>query len=289
MLREFRPFMSDARLTRFQGDLDLIDRADREVDGPIRSRLSENSPAFSTFDAFHQEWPGIDADMSDLLRRIKGNVTTYQGLDALPSFSLFPWFFVIPGGVLALTGGASLIWGVRRTARAVAVVIGVSLLVAPIATSMFGRASAGGQMMSDFTPIMTTDRVHVIQGYFGTMAVDQGSIRLQVTDALRRSGLSDAQIAADYPAITQLDADWVGIINDMTPMIGAMSDNVDNFDALTALPPFPLFPWFFALPGALLIALGLAMRTPRPDVDITANNPNPVTDGHLRSEQRALT
>ena len=48
------------------------------------------------------------------------------------------------------------------------------------------------------------------------------------------------------------------ILNDMTPMIGAMSDNVANYQAIASLPPFPLFPWFFVLPGALVAGLALA-------------------------------
>ena len=43
----------------------------------------------------------------------------------------------------------------------------------------------------------------------------------------------------------------------MTPMIGAMSDNVDNYQAISGLPAFGLFPWFFVLPGLIIAALAL--------------------------------
>jgi uncharacterized membrane protein len=46
----------------------------------------------------------------------------------------------------------------------------------------------------------------------------------------------------------------------MTPMIGAMSDNVANYQAIRSLPPFPLFPWFFVIPGAAVVAVGLLVR-----------------------------
>ena len=46
----------------------------------------------------------------------------------------------------------------------------------------------------------------------------------------------------------------------MTPMIGAMSDNVDNYEAITSLPPFPLFPWFFVAPGLLIAGWRFAAR-----------------------------
>ncbi len=48
------------------------------------------------------------------------------------------------------------------------------------------------------------------------------------------------------------------ILNDMTPMIGAMSDNVAAYQAISSLPPFPLFPWFFVGPGVLIIGLTMA-------------------------------
>ena len=58
--------------------------------------------------------------------------------------------------------------------------------------------------------------------------------------------------------ITTFDDQWVHILNDMTPMIGAMSDNVANYEAVAALPPFALFPWFFVLPGLLVVGFNVA-------------------------------
>ena len=64
------------------------------------------------------------------------------------------------------------------------------------------------------------------------------------------TALTPTEIAQRFPAVATLDTDWVHILNDMTPMIGAMSDNVTNYQALASLPPFPLFPWFFVDPGS---------------------------------------
>ena len=46
--------------------------------------------------ALDEQWPDIDADMSDLLVTMGDNIDNYAAVDALPSFDLFPWFFVIP-------------------------------------------------------------------------------------------------------------------------------------------------------------------------------------------------
>ena len=63
----------------------------------------------------------------------------------------------------------------------------------------------------------------------------------------------------------RLQKRWTAILNNLTPMIGVMSDNVANYRAVAALPPFPLFPWLFAVPGLLVVALALlAGRRPQP-------------------------
>ncbi len=76
--------------------------------------------------------------------------------------------------------------------------------------------------------------------------------------ALEHAGYSAAKIQSEFPAVATLDAQWVHVLNDMTPMIGAMSDNVAGYQAISSLPPFTLFPWFFVLPGVLIIGLTIA-------------------------------
>ena len=75
------------------------------------------------------------------------------------------------------------------------------------------------------------------------MAVGQGAIRLEIVPALESSGLTPAADRRQFPAVATLDAQWVHILNDMTPMIGAMSDNVANYQAdrePSALPALPV-------------------------------------------------
>jgi hypothetical protein len=82
--------------------------------------------------------------------------------------------------------------------------------------------------------------------------------------------------------LTTFDNQWVHILNDMTPMIGAMSDNVENYQAVAALPPFPLFPWFFVIPGLLVIGLAAAggPGSVRRVLDARSSDvPNSLTEG----------
>lgn len=261
MIAGFAPYMKDARLAGYQRHIADIDAAVREADAKVAPALAGAGAArfdarFPTFAGFREEWGPIHDDMGEMLATIRANVGNYDAVAALPSFTLFPWFFVIPGVLVALLAGLALVrpaawprlrWGL--------VALGAGLILAPAVFQMFTRAPKGATMVGAFTTVETRKKVETIQGYFGSIAVGQGAVRLELVPALRRSGLSDAEIARRFPASTALVTRWPAILGDLTPMIGAMSDNVGNYDAVAALPDFRLFPWFFVAPG--LIALGL--------------------------------
>lgn len=272
MMDEFKPFMTDKRLSGFQRHIRNIDAAVHQTNGRVVVALEGHGPAahkrfdkrFAGFAQFRKDWPPINDDMSGLMTKIKSNAGNYRAMVALPDFRLFPWFFVIPGAIIALLALAGLLApGSWRSLRWAAVALGISLLVAPITFQMFQRGPKGAEMMSAFKSIETRKKVETIQGYFATIAVGQGSLRLEVVPSLRRKGLSKQEIAQRFPAVQRLDEGWIPILNDMTPMIGAMSDNVDNYDAIKSLPSFKLFPWFFVAPGLLIIALALVRRPTR--------------------------
>jgi hypothetical protein len=275
MIAQFKPFMTVPRLSGYQHDLRVINAGVQQTATAAAFRLDATSPSHAAFDstyptfaAFKQQWPAIDSTMTHLMNEVRGNLGNYQAVAALPSFRLFPWFFVIPGVLLAGLAGLILWRPARgRRARVALVVIGVGLIAAPAVFQMFSRAPKGGKMMTAFTTIETTRNVQQIQGFFGSMAEGQGAIRLEIVPGLAQSGLSLAQIRAQFPAVSTLDTQWVGILNDMTPMIGAMSDNVANYQAAASLPSFPLFPWFFVAPGLLVAGLGVAAGRRRPAAD----------------------
>jgi len=279
MIAGFKPYMTTARLNGYQGELREINAGVHQTDTSVAAFLDAAGANPGGFDAAHpgfagfdKQWPTIDSTMTGLMDEVQGNLGNYRAVAALPSFKLFPWFFVIPGVLIAGVALVSLyrpaLW---RRGRWVLVVLGFGLVAAPAVFQMFQRAPDGGRMMTAFRNIETTENVQNIQGYFGSMAVGQGAIRLDIVPALQHTGLTNAEIAQRFPALTALDTDWIHILNDMTPMIGAMSDNVSNYQAVASLPPFPLFPWFFGVPGVLVAGLALAAGARRDMArDITA-------------------
>jgi hypothetical protein len=264
MMTSFAPFMTEHRLDGFQADMRVVGNAVTQGQQAIRDTrrvpggdriLARAAPQFN---AFAHQWRAVDSDMGGMLVTIKANLPDYQAVTALPSFRLFPWFFVIPGAILLLLGAAGLArassW---RALRWVAVTLGIALVLAPVGFQMFSRAPKGAQMMSTFKTIETLHHLRRIQSYFSEMAVGQGLVQLQLVPALRHTHLSAAQIETRYPALNKLDGNWVHILNDMTPMIAAMSNNIANYQAISSLPSFSLFPWFFLLPGVIVILIAL--------------------------------
>jgi hypothetical protein len=266
MLSGFKPYMTTARLDGYQRELREINAGVRQTDDGVARYLQASGAdpqgfavAHPAFAAFDRQWPSIDSTMTGLMDEVQGNLGNYRAVAALPSFRLFPWFFVIPGALItAVAVGALLRPRLWRLGRWVLVCLGLGLIAAPVAFQMFRRAPDGGHMMSSFEDIETIANVQRIQGYFGSMAVGQGAIRLDIVPALEQAGLTRVEIAQRFPALHALDAGWVHILNDMTPMIGAMSDNVANYQAVASLPPFPLFPWFFVVPGVFVATLAMA-------------------------------
>ena len=264
MMTSFSPFMTRHRLDGFQADMrdvgSAVNQGQQAILDTVRTSRGHQAVArvAPQFHTFARQWRGVDADMGGMLVTIKANLPNYQAVTALPSFRLFPWFFVIPGAILLLLGAAGLARAAAwRSLRWVAVGFGIALVLAPVGFQMFSRAPKGARMMSTFKTIETRHHLRRIQTYFSEMAVGQGLVQLQLVPGLRHTGLSSAQIQARYPALNTLDANWVHILNDMTPMIAAMSNNIDNYQAISSLPSFRLFPWFFALPGVIVIVFAL--------------------------------
>lgn len=271
MIDDFRPYMTQERVDKFQGYMDEIDAANQELTTKLPALLgeragiasSELADRYPSATAFGREWPNIKADMGDdMLVTIERMLPNFGAVDALPPFPLFPWFFVLPGALVAIVAGLAL----RRDRRGRPArpyirgvgALGIAIVLAPAVFQMFSRAPKGKEMIDEFRPLMTAERVSTTQGYFLVIAGGEGEVRTQVRTLLVGSGMSEGEWESELPAVARFSSDWPKISNEFAPMIGAMSDNLDNYAAVDALPPFSLFPWFFVVPGLLIAGLAIA-------------------------------
>jgi hypothetical protein len=270
MMEAFKPYMTEARITQFQGFLGTIDAAEVEArtnllpDIEAVATTPPQQQAVASVEDWSAKWRGendaigINEDMSGMVNSIAGNLDNYAAVNRLPKFFLFPFFFIMPGIIIALLARAT-IKRVRAGRGAgipgkALVVMGVGLIAAPFIFQMMGgenRAFEGKAMIDDFKPIMTVENITNIQGYFPVIGLAEGQLR---NDLVPLAGPSSA---TDYPAIGKLSAQWNTISAEFADFLGAMNDNLGEYAAVKALPPFSLFPFFFILPGLMVAGLGL--------------------------------
>src|SRR5439155_16002373 len=149
----------ESKIADFRSEMTTIGAAAREA--------PSGRPAVDTW---KRQWPAIDDDMSHMLTTMQRDVGEFRGVSALPPFVLFPWFFVLPGLLVAalatvalFKGRRGLTWPRLRDALAV---LGIGIVAAPAMFQMFSRAPGGARMIDDFRPLMTTEKVTSVQQYF---------------------------------------------------------------------------------------------------------------------------
>lgn len=276
LIRAFSPYMQPTRLERRQLDVAQINAGVREAatHGPrlqfpkatnARSATRQFASADPAFALFATQWPAIDRRYRALLDPMQANRSNYDAIAALPSFTLFPWLFVVPGALLAVLALGALLYPRHwRGLRAAVIVVGAGLVLAPVAFHMFARAPRGARLLTAFRSVETHGKVTAAQNDFASLAIGQGALGSELVPALRHGGATPPQIARALPAVTTLDRRFVAILGDLTPTLGVMGDNVVNYQAVAALPSFSLFPWLFAIPGLAVCGLALLPVARRP-------------------------
>lgn len=151
--------------------------------------------------------------------------------------------------------------GRRRAAVVAIVIIGAGLALAPVGFRMFERAPKGGTMLDEFRPYMDEETLGDFRGWMADIGEAETEIAADLPAALQGSELDPASLES----VQRFQEQWPAIDAEMNDMLDDMEASLGNFRAVDALPPFPLFPWFFVLPGAIAVVLGvLALRRSRP-------------------------
>jgi hypothetical protein len=102
MINVFRPMMTTARVTTVQGYFLTIGAAEGEWRTQVSALL--NPSELPAVERFSSDWPKISNDFAPMIGAMSDNVDNYAAVDALPPFSLFPWFFVVPGLIIGALG-----------------------------------------------------------------------------------------------------------------------------------------------------------------------------------------
>lgn len=266
MISAFAPHMQEARLAAYRSDVGVLQAGFSQAANRAPSLLAPGRPASVAREQlqraapqlaeFDQGWPASYARLSGLLATIESNRARYEAVAALPRFGALPWFFVVPGAMLALLGALAVARPGRwRNLRWAVLAVAVLLIAAPTVTGMWSRARQGQEMVAAFRSIETRSLVTAVQNDFSSITTGEGALSGELVPALEARGLSTARIDRAIPALASLEARWIAILQNLTPLIGVMNDNLGNYAAVASLPPFGTLPFIFAAAGLLAAAL----------------------------------
>jgi len=174
-------------------------------------------------------------------------------------------------------------------------VIGVVMIVAPLAMGMPGKTAAGQRMLNGFQPIMAPAHVQTTADYYYDVFVPLGRITPLFTTAnadkfqgylqgMQSSGVQIPPAAAkDFTQLVGVMKQAVPIAQKVPPglawykpLVDTMSANVDNYKQVNSLPNFNLFAWFFIVPGILLVVLAAAGLYSAGAVHLHVHRPHPA-------------
>jgi hypothetical protein len=106
MIDEFRPMMTQSKVTTVQGYFLTIAAAEAQLRNDVVPKTAGAS-SLPRVRAFTADWPRISADMAPMIGTMADNLGNFEGVAALPPFWAFPWFFVAPGLLVAGLGALS--------------------------------------------------------------------------------------------------------------------------------------------------------------------------------------
>lgn len=108
MIDDFRPMMVRQRVQNVQGYFITIGAAEgqlRNLTVPLAAEIAGPiAPASSAYPSvfeLSESWPTIVGDFAPMIGAMADNLDNFEAVDAMPKFSLFPWFFVGPGLLVA--------------------------------------------------------------------------------------------------------------------------------------------------------------------------------------------
>ncbi len=235
--------------------------------------------------------PVLGPPFSTLLSVLYKDQPAFAGIHGLPSFTLFPLFFVLPG--LLIAGGAALFLhrdgrtgpagrpvaasGLARFLFVVGLLVGIAPLLPmpPGFHSIRTVGPHGAAMLDDFAspingpgsaPVMSMHTVDQFDGYVAEMRRASTEFIPAVEDAAasfahdRIDGATATAFVASEPSLAQVDRivrQFPAMYRLFHHMLSTMAADMADYEAVRALPSFALFPVFFYVPGALVAVLAL--------------------------------
>src|SRR5438552_4975955 len=104
--------MTSQRVTAVQNYFPVIALGEGQIRNQLAplAKAQSSSARYPVVTEFSQTWPAISSEFAQFLGVMSDNLDNFAAVKALPPFSLFPFFFILPGLLvagLALAAGRS--------------------------------------------------------------------------------------------------------------------------------------------------------------------------------------
>lgn len=247
MTDAFRPEMKSAELTDLRADLRSLSAIHDEFTTKVvpqlasatgvtpqqlSARLAEQYPAVSGGMA---KVPEISTQFTAVVNLLDAEQSRFEEADAIPTKSLpattVPWALAA-AGVVCLAVGFLV---ARRRGGALAVELGLLLIIAPLVMTLPGKAEATDTMSDHLRPVYTAEFVQGAETALAGMKAMGTELQTKLLPGLGTMlKLEPAQVqaylAANYPTVTSGIASMPAALARFDRLVGTFDGSLDDFD-----------------------------------------------------------
>ena len=281
LITDFRPALTQSSIDIARNDIAGLSAVQTEFTAKLAPALSRQLKMTPTqFNGFiSQNFPAVAAGMSAL----PSAVPTFNGLintldqqrplfasaDAIPTKSLpattVPWM-MFGAGLLVFLIGLSMLRSPKAGAAA-AIVVGLLLLVMPIALSLPTKAADADQLNANLKPIYTQTLVTNATGALATIGAMGNQMQTKMLPALATQLKMTPQqlqafLGSNFPATAQALQTMPASMERFNALVKVFDKNLTNYNTLKPVGLAKLI-WTLMIAGGLVTTLGVIVSVKR--------------------------
>ena len=281
LITDFRPALTQSSIDIARNDIAGLSAVQTEFTAKLAPALSRQLKMTPTqFNGFiSQNFPAVAAGMSAL----PSAVPTFNGLintldqqrplfasaDAIPTKSLpattVPWM-MFGAGLLVFLIGLSMLRSPKAGAAA-AIVVGLLLLVVPIALSLPTKAADADQLNANLKPIYTQTLVTNATGALATIGAMGNQMQTKMLPALATQLKMTPQqlqafLGSNFPATAQALQTMPASMERFNALVKVFDKNLTNYNTLKPVGLAKLI-WTLMIAGGLVTTLGVIVSVKR--------------------------
>jgi hypothetical protein len=274
LIVDFRPALTQSAIDTARADIAGLSAVQSEFTSKLAPALSQQLKMTPTqFNGFvSQNFPAVAAGMSALptvvptfnalINTLDNQRSLFASADAIPTKSLpattVPWALFGAGLVLLLIG--ALIFRSPKAGGAAAIIVGLLLLVAPLALALPSKAANADQLNANLKPVYTQALVTNAGGALTVVGAMGNEMQTKMLPTLATQLKMTPQqlqtfLGTNFPATAQALQTMPTSMGRFNGLVKVFDKNLANYNTLKPVGLARLI-WIVMLVGGLVAALG---------------------------------